>query len=45
MQEINKCKQGICVDLTNKKILWAKNEKIMNKMLEKVIEAYEKNNE
>ena len=26
-QEINKCKQGICVDLTNKKILWAKNEK------------------
>ena len=26
-QEINKCKSGICVDLTNKKILWAKNEK------------------
>ena len=26
-QEINKCKAGICVDLTNKKILWAKNEK------------------
>ena len=25
--------------------MWAKNEKIMNKMLEKVIEAYEKNNE
>ncbi|MBR4370664.1 MAG: hypothetical protein IKS92_06420, partial [Victivallales bacterium] len=26
-QEINKCKQGVCIDLTNKKILWAKNEK------------------
>ena len=26
-QEINKCKSGICVDLTNKKVLWAKNEK------------------
>ncbi|MBQ9447433.1 MAG: hypothetical protein IJU61_12600, partial [Victivallales bacterium] len=25
-QEINKCKSGICVDLTNKKVLWAKNE-------------------
>ena len=26
-QEINKCKSGVCIDLTNKKILWAKNEK------------------
>ena len=26
-QEINKCKQGVCIDLTNKKILWAKDEK------------------
>ena len=26
-QEINKCKQGICIDLTNRKILWAKGER------------------
>ncbi|MBP5672298.1 MAG: D-alanyl-D-alanine carboxypeptidase [Victivallales bacterium] len=26
-QEISKCKQGICIDLSNRKILWAKDEK------------------